>query len=77
MEVDFLHHNGLNVVHAIIPSDSVVSPGDVIVDLNSYPERMDPLNPDVRLCRRNGCLQQRRSIVTVDAKKHIANAEYE
>jgi hypothetical protein len=61
---------------AALPEDTV-STGDIILDVNGFPERVESTLPDVRLTRRNGRRRRRRSDTTNDAKTRIHSSRTE
>ena len=78
-EVLFLQERGVEVGPAdVAPAgdtrEETVSVGDVILNVNSYPERVDSVLPHVRLTRRNRRRRRRRSDTTDDAKTRIRSS---
>ena len=55
----------------------LVSAGDVVLDLNSYPEKVILDEPDNRLTRRNSVPKQRRLDIAKDAVARIRSAKIE
>ena len=83
-EVRFLQESGVEVasadtrqVDARCPDDIQVGAGDTILDLEKFPENVNPLRPDDRLLRRNSIRRRRRSDTTKDAKARICTAKTE
>ena len=76
-EVLFLLEHGVEVGSvdvASLPEDTV-SIGDIILDVNGYPEQVDSVLPHVRLTRCNRRRRRRRSDTTNDAKTRIRSSK--
>lgn len=76
-EVVFLQENGINVHFDDDGFNEVVSATDIILDLNTFLERLDPTRPDERLTRRNGSCRRRRGAATKEGLARVRSAKTE
>src|SRR5450759_3704255 len=77
-EVLFLQERGVDIGSIAFPlPNEEVSVGDIILDLNAYPEQINAQRPDVRLTRRNTIPRRRRSDIPKDAWSRIRSARTE